>query len=65
MVTLKIILVLIIGFIGGWLCAIYYCGKQIIQYFIQEGRTKQASLSKMNEILKKKKVKMKFPFILI
>lgn len=57
MVTLKIILVLIIGFIGGWLYAIYYCGKQIIQYFIQEGRTKQASLSKMNEILKKRKLR--------
>lgn len=57
MVILKYILIVLVSFIAGWFYSTCYCGKKLTEYFMQEGRTEQASLSKMNEILKLKKEK--------
>lgn len=54
MVILIYILMIFVGFIIGLCYGLYYCGKKLTEYFMQEGRTKQASLSKMNDILKLK-----------
>lgn len=55
MIILKTVLIIIVSFIFGWLYAMYYCSKKLIEYFMQEGRTKQVSLAKTNEILKLEK----------